>query len=100
MAKKPEDVEDMPVIMERGFSEMFAHGIQMYEHVLESTGADEEVIENTTVTIGADFLLDLIDYVVMMGCRYEGMEEYLDELVMMYEVQAKTRSGFGSKTKH
>lgn len=99
MAKKPNVVEP-PIIMDRGFSEMFSHAVQMYEHVLESTGEDEDTIESTTVTVGADFLLDLIDYVVMMGCRYEDMGEYLDELVMMYEVQARTRSGFGSKTKH
>lgn len=94
--------EDKPICCDPVVSVVLSHAVQMSEHVFESCGDDQDVLENSTVTVGADFLIDLMDIAIEYAIRYEG-EEFEDtykELVAMYQQQSNRKAGFGSKTKH
>jgi len=103
MPKKTEEViEDQPICRDPVVSKALSHAVQMCEHILTECGDDPEVLENSHVTVGADFLMDLMEIVIEFALRYEGedFEGIHDELIMMYEQQAKRKAGFGSKTIH
>ena len=103
MPKKTEEViEDQPICREKQFASVLAHAIQLNEHLLEETGGDMEVLENSHVAVSGDFLSDCFDLLIEYALRYEGeiFAGVHDDLIKMYEVQNKCKTGFGSKTVH
>lgn len=102
MAKKPEDVEEMPICREKQFAAVLAHIVQLNEHLVTETGGDPEVLEGSSVTVGGDFLADCFDLLIEFASRYEGeiFNDLHDQLIDQYEMINRAKCGFGSKTRH
>ena len=103
MPKKTEEqVEDQPICREKQFAAVLSHVVQLQEHLFDETGGDPEVLEESHVTVGGDFLADCFDLLIEYALRYEGeiFAGVHDDLIKMYEVQNKCKTGFGSKTVH
>lgn len=94
--------EEKPICADPMFAAILAHATQMSAHILDEVGEDQEALENSNVTLGCDFVLDCLDLIQEYALRYEG-EHFADiheELIMMYQQQAKRKAGFGSKVVH
>ena len=103
MPKKTEEqVEEQPICREKQFAAVLAHVVQLQEHLLEETGGDPEVLEESHVTVGGDFLADCFDLLIDYALRYEGeiFSDVHDQLIEQYEMMSKAKTGFGSKTVH
>lgn len=94
--------KEPPICRDPVVAKVLAHATQMAEHIMESCGDVPEILEQSTVTVGADFLMDLMDLVLEYGLRYEAedFEGVHDDLILMYQEQSKRKSGFGAKTVH
>lgn len=99
MAKKPEEKEEPPICRDPAFAPVLAHATQMLEHIFSE--CSEENIDNSHVTLGADFVVDALSLLVDYASRYEPeFEEIYDDLVQQYQMMHKAKTGFGSKTVH
>lgn len=99
MSKKPEEKEEPPICRDPSFAPVLAHATQMLEHIFSEV--DENTIEESHVTLGCDFVVDALSLLVEYASRYEPeFEEIYDDLVLQYDMMQKTKSGFGTKTRH
>lgn len=92
------DNEEKPICQERWFSMLLEHAVQMNNHILDEV--DEEDLDETSVTVSASFILDMTDCIIEYASRYEGFAEDLDDLILMYQEQAKRQVKFGQRTVH
>lgn len=100
MPKKTEEViEDQPICRDPSFAPVLAHATQMLEHIFSEV--NENTIEESHVTLGCEFVVDALSLLVEYATRYEPeFAEIYDDLVLQYDMMQKTKSGFGTKTRH
>ena len=90
--------EETPLCEEKDFSLVLEHAVQLIDEILSTAGEDPDVLEQTTVTTSADFLLDALDYLVEYASRYESFDP--SEIIGMLELHRSYQYRYGNRTVH
>jgi hypothetical protein len=84
--------------VQKDFALVLEHSVQLIDEILSTAGEDPEVLEETTVTTSAAFILDALDYLVEYATRYEDFET--SEIIGMLELQRNFQTRYGNRTMH
>lgn len=80
------------------FSELLEHAVAVCDEILAEAGDNLEDLEAATVTLPADFVVNVLDCLVEFACTYENFNA--DEIVGMLELQRSYQSRYGNRTVH
>lgn len=80
------------------FSELLEHAVAVCDEILAEAGDSQEELETSTVTLPADFVVNVLDCLIEYACVYEDFKA--DEIVGMLELQRSYQSRYGNRTVH
>lgn len=89
---------DPPITDSPQFFKMVEHAVAISDEILCECGEDEETLENSRVTLSANFVLDMTDCLVEFACRYEGFDPA--DIVGLLELQRLHQVRYGTATVH
>lgn len=99
MTKKKTVAQPEPAITEHPeFYKMIEHAIAISDEILCECGEDDETLQNSAVTVSADFILDMTDIIVEFACRYEDFDP--SEIIGLLELQRLHQVRYGTATVH
>lgn len=91
--------KELPMLCdEQDFALVLEHAVQVADEILATAGEDPDVLENCAITLPADFVLDMIDYLVEYACRYEEFDP--TETIALLELHRSYQFRYGNRTVH
>lgn len=99
MTQKKVVVQPEPAITDQPqFYKMVEHAVAIADEILCECGEDDETLQNSTVSVSADFMLDMTDCLIEFACRYEDFDP--GEIVGLLELQRLHQVRYGTATVH